>query len=211
MTQPSETSNEPVVIVVDDDTSMCVALGNLLRSVGLRVETHNSAQSFLQAPLPTSPTCLILDVRMPGQSGLELQAELAREDVRIPTIFITGHSDVPMTVKALKAGAIDFLTKPFRNQELLDAVNTGLKLACTQHEEEKRISGLRASYDALTGRERQIMKLVTDGLMNKQIAEELAISEITVKIHRGNVMRKMDAKSLPDLVRMAESLGLRLT
>src|SRR5262245_27226484 len=147
---------------------------------------------------------------MPGQSGLDLQAELVREDVRIPIIFITGHSDVPMTVKALKAGAIDFLTKPFRNQELLDAVNAGLKLACKQHDQEKRMSGLRTSFDALTERERQIMRLVTDGLMNKQVAEQLGISEITVKIHRGNVMRKMQAKSLPDLVRMAESLGTRL-
>jgi FixJ family two-component response regulator len=209
-TMPSSASNDPIVIVVDDDPSICFALGNLLRSVDLRVETYNSAQSFLQAQLPSGPSCLILDVRMPGQSGLELQAELVREDVRIPIIFITGHSDVPMTVKALKAGAVDFLTKPFRNQELLDAVNAALKLARKQYDGEKKMSGLRASFDALSEREKQIMRLVTDGLMNKQVADQLGISEITVKIHRGNVMRKMDAKSLPDLVRMAESLGLRV-
>jgi RNA polymerase sigma factor (sigma-70 family) len=207
---PRVPSEEPVVLVVDDDPSMCTALGNLLRSVGLRVETYNSAQAFLQAPLPAAPSCMILDIRMPGQSGLDLQAELIREEVRIPIIFVTGHSDVPMSVKALKAGAVDFLTKPFRTQELLDAVNAALNLARKQRDEEKRTSDLRAAFDTLTEREQQIMKLVTDGLMNKQVAQELGISEITVKIHRGNVMRKMAAKSLPDLVRMAETLGLRL-
>jgi FixJ family two-component response regulator len=200
---------EPVVVVIDDDRSMCAAIGTLLRSVGLRVETHNSAQSFLQAELPTAPTCLVLDIRMPGQSGLDLQAELAREDVRIPIIFITGHADVPMSVKALKAGAVDFLTKPFRDQDLLDAVTAALELACKQREQEKKLSDLRACFDALTEREQEIMRHVTDGFMNKQIAHELGVTEITIKIHRGNVMRKMAAKSLPDLVRMAETLGLR--
>jgi FixJ family two-component response regulator len=154
-THSPSTSEEPVVLVIDDDQSMCIALGNLLRSVGLRVETYNSAHAFLQAQLPTAPACLLLDVRMPGQSGLDLQAELVREDVRIPIIFMTGHSDVPMTVRALKAGAIDFLTKPFRDQELLDSVTAALNLACKQRDEEKRLSDLRASFDALTGREQQ--------------------------------------------------------
>src|SRR5262249_11660847 len=161
------------------------------------------AQAFLQAELPTAPSCLVLDVRMPGQSGLDLQAELVREDFRIPIIFMTGHGDVPMTVKALKAGAVDFLTKPFRDQDLLDAVTAALDLASKQRAEETRLSDLRASFDALSAREKEIMKYVTDGLMNKQVAHQLGITEITVKIHRGNVMRKMDAKSLPDLVRMA--------
>lgn len=208
-TRQGATSEEPVVLVIDDDPSVRIALENLLRSVHLRVKTYDSAQSFLHAQLPTSPSCLVLDVRMPGQSGLDLQAELIREDVRIPIIFMSGHSDVPMSVKALKAGAVDFLTKPFRNQELLDAVNAALRLACSQREEERRVSDLRASFDALTARERQIMALVTEGLMNKQVAQKLGLSEITVKIHRGNVMRKMSAKSLPDLVRKAETLGLR--
>jgi FixJ family two-component response regulator len=199
---------EPVVVVVDDDESVRDAIGRLLRSIGLRVEMHASAQSFLQAELPAGPTCLVLDIRMPGQSGLDLQAELAREDIRIPIIFITGHGDVPMTVKALKAGAVDFLTKPFRDQDLLDAVAAALDRASRQHAEEERLSDLRASYEALTPREKQIMKLVASGAMNKQIAHELGVTEITVKIHRGNMMRKMEAKTLPDLVRKAEMLSL---
>ena len=199
---------EPVVVVVDDDESVRDAIGRLLRSIGLRVEMHASAQAFLQAELPAGPTCLVLDIRMPGQSGLDLQAELAREDIRIPIIFITGHGDVPMTVKALKAGAVDFLTKPFRDQDLLDAVAAALDRASRQHAEEERLSDLRASYEALTPREKQIMKLVASGAMNKQIAHELGVTEITVKIHRGNMMRKMEAKTLPDLVRKAEMLSL---
>src|SRR5262249_36539366 len=197
---------QPVVLVIDDDPSLREALEGLFISVGLRVETYQSAAAFLQAEMPTAPTCLVLDIRMPGQSGLDLQAELAREDVRIPIIFITGHGDVPMTVRALKAGAVDFLTKPFRDQELLDAVTAAIDLACKQRDQEKKLSDLRACFEALTGREQEIMKHVTDGLMNKQIAHELGVTEITVKIHRGNVMRKMVAKSLPDLVRMAETL-----
>jgi FixJ family two-component response regulator len=208
-THPGSATEEPVVLIIDDDQSLREALGRLLRSVGLRVETYGSAQSFLQAELPTAPSCLLLDVRMPGQSGLDLQAELIREEVRIPIIFMTGHGDVPMTVKALKAGAVDFLTKPFRDQDLLDAVTAALDLACKQRDEETRLSDLRASFDALSAREKQIMKFVTDGLMNKQVAHELGVTEITVKIHRGNVMRKMRAKSLPDLVRMAGDLGLQ--
>jgi len=202
-------SEQPVVLVVDDDQSLREAIGRLLRSVGLRVETHGSAQSFLQAELPAGPTCLVLDIRMPGQSGLDLQAELVREDIRIPIIFITGHADVPMSVKALKAGAVDFLTKPFRDQDLLDAVGTALDRATRQRDEERRLSDVRACFEALTPREKQIMGRVVDGAMNKQIAHELGVTEITVKIHRGNMMRKMGARSLPDLVRMAGLLAPR--
>jgi FixJ family two-component response regulator len=202
-------SERPVVLVVDDDQSLREAIGRLLRSVGLRVETYGSAQSFLQAELPTAPTCLVLDIRMPGQSGLDLQAELVREDIRIPIIFITGHADVPMSVKALKAGAVDFLTKPFRDQDLLDAVGSALDRASRERDEERRLSDVRACFEALTPREKQIMGRVADGAMNKQIAHELGVTEITVKIHRGNMMRKMGARSLPDLVRMAALLTPR--
>jgi FixJ family two-component response regulator len=205
-TQPGSTAEEPVVIVIDDDQSMRDSIGRLLRSIGLRVEMYGGAQAFLQAELPSGPTCLVLDIRMPGQSGLDLQSELIREDIRIPIIFITGYGDVPMSVKALKAGAVDFLIKPFRDQDLLDAVGSALDRATRDHAEEQRLSDLRACYEALTPREKQIMKRVADGSMNKQIAHELEITEITVKIHRGNMMRKMGAKTLPDLVRMAEML-----
>jgi FixJ family two-component response regulator len=204
---PPSASEQPVVLVVDDDHSLREALGSLMRSVGLRVELYGSAQSFLQAELPTAPTCLVLDIRMPGQSGLDLQAELVREDIRIPIIFITGHADVPMSVKALKAGAVDFLTKPFRDQDLLDAVGAALDRACRQRAAERRLSDVRACFEALTPREKQIMTHVVEGLMNKQIAHELGVTEITVKIHRGNMMRKMGAKTLPDLVRMAGLLA----
>jgi FixJ family two-component response regulator len=206
----SEAADEqPVVIVIDDDQSLRQGLERLFDSVGLHVEAYPSAQAFLQAEMPTAPSCLVLDIRMPGQSGLDLQAELVREDIRIPIVFITGHGDVPMTVKALKAGAVDFLTKPFRDQDLLDAVATALDRACRERAAEKRLSDLRASFEALTPREREIMKYVTEGLMNKQIAHQLGLTEITVKIHRGNMMRKIGAKSLPDLVRMADDLGFR--
>jgi FixJ family two-component response regulator len=206
----SESAEEqPIVLVIDDDQSMREALENLFSSVGLRVETHQSASAFLQAEMPTAPSCLVLDIRMPGQSGLDLQAELTREDIRIPIVFITGHGDVPMSVKALKAGAVDFLVKPFRDQDVLDAVTAALDRASRERAAERRLSDLRASFDALTSREREIMKHVTEGLMNKQIAHELGLTEITVKIHRGNMMRKIGARSLPDLVRMADDLGLR--
>ena len=202
-------TEEPVVLVIDDDSSLREALRSLLRSVGLRVELFDSASAFLRSNPPASAACLILDIRLPGISGFDLQAELANEDIRIPIIFITAHADVPMSVKAMKSGAIDFLTKPFRDQDLLDAVKAALDRDRKRRSEEEKISGILARFQALTSREKEVMAYVTQGLMNKKIAHELGVSEITVKIHRGNMMRKMTAKSLADLVRMAESLGVR--
>ena len=191
---------EPIVLVVVDDASLREALRNLLRSVGLRVEVFASAAAFLESDLPPAAGCLILDVRLPGQSGLDLQAELIREEIPIPVVFITGHADVPMSVRAMKAGAIDLLTKPFRDQDLLDAVTAALDRDRKRRREEEKTSGLQASFESLTPRERLIMSYVTEGRMNKQIAHEIGVSGITVKIHRGNVMRKMAAKSLAELV-----------
>jgi len=201
-------AEEPVVFVVDDDASMRDALSNLFRSVGLRTEVFGSAHEFLQSKLPNVPSCLILDIRLPRQSGLDFQAELAKAGFHIPIIFMTGHGDIPMTVRAMKAGAVDFLTKPFRDQDMLDAVATAIERDRSRRGEARVLSNLRAAFTALTPREQQVMTLVTAGLMNKQVAAEIGVAEITVKIHRGHIMRKMAAKSLPDLVRMAQLLGI---
>jgi FixJ family two-component response regulator len=200
---------EPIVHVVDDDPLIREMLSSLLRSVGLQVRLFGSALELLQSELEDAPSCLILDIRLPGVGGFDLQAELAKANIHIPIIFLTGHGDIPMTVKAMKAGAIDFLTKPFRDQEMLDAVTGALERDRKRRAEDKSNSEVRARFALLTARERQIMALVTGGLMNKQVASKIGISERTVKIHRGNVMRKMRTKSLADLVMIAETLGIR--
>jgi FixJ family two-component response regulator len=204
VSQPQE-----LVFVIDDDASMRTSLSSLFRSVGLKVEVFDSAADFLKIGRPEAASCLVLDVRLPGVSGLDFQSELAKASIRIPIVFITGHGDIPMTVKAMKAGAVEFLTKPFREQDLLDAVRLGLERDRTRRAGEAVVSELRGRFEALTSREQEVMAFVTSGLMNKQIAADLGVSEITVKVHRGNVMRKMGAKSLADLVRMADVLGIR--
>jgi FixJ family two-component response regulator len=198
----------PTVLVVDDDPSMQQALARLFRSVDLRVELFGSTGELLADKLPDSAACLVLDVRLPGLSGLDFQAELAKSGIQIPVIFMTGHGDVPMSVKAMKAGATDFLTKPFRDQDMLDAVTQAIERDRKRREAEVGVVALRALFEALTPRQREIMGLVTRGLLNKQIAGELGLSLVTVKIHRGHLMRKMRARSLADLVRMADLLGL---
>ena len=200
----------PVVFVIDDDASVRAALSSLIRSVGLRVEVFASASEFLAAKRTDGPSCLILDVRLPGVSGLNFQAELAKANIVIPIIFITGHGDIPMSVKAMKAGAVEFLTKPFRDQDLLDAIKVALERARSWIESEKAVSELRANFESLSPRETEVMARVTSGLLNKQIAAELGVSEVTVKVHRGNVMQKMGAKS-SDLVKMADTLAIRRT
>ncbi|HWT97646.1 MAG TPA: response regulator transcription factor [Terriglobales bacterium] len=197
----------PTVIVVDDDESVRLALENLFRSVDLHVVSFASTAELLRYPLPEVVSCLVLDVRLPGASGLELQSHLGKQGQAIPIIFITGHGDVPMSVRAMKAGAVDFLLKPFRDQDLLDAVSNALASDRARRDAGAATKALRAAYTQLTAREREIMGHVTTGLMNKQIAAECGLSEITVKIHRGNMMRKMGAGSVADLVRMAELLG----
>ena len=204
---PATGINQPTVFVVDDDASMRQALARLLQSVQLRVEVFASPQEFLQSERPNVPSCLVLDVRLPGLSGLDFQAELAKADVRIPIVFITGHGDIPMSVRAMKAGAVDFLAKPFRDQDLLDAVTAAIQRDQKRREHENAMTDLRAHFSSLTPREREIMALVASGLMSKQIAAEVGLSEITVKVHRSHLMKKMGARSVADLVRMAEALG----
>ncbi|WP_175974162.1 response regulator transcription factor [Burkholderia sp. BCC1047] len=206
--QYHEDRMDPVAYVVDDDESMRQALDALLRSIGLRVETFESAQEFLAFPKYRVPSCLILDVRLRGESGLAFQEQIASSDLRVPIIFMTGHGDIAMTVKAMKAGAIDFLPKPFRDQDMLDAVANALARDGQRLATEQSGAALRDAYASLTPRERQVMELVVAGLKNKQIAFELNLSEVTVKIHRGQVMRKMVVRSVADLVRTAESLGV---
>jgi FixJ family two-component response regulator len=201
--------SQSVVFVVDDDASMRQAMQRLFRSVGLEVEVFASASEFLQRKPSDVPSCLVLDVRLPGLSGLDFQTELAKAGIQVPIVFMTGHGDIPMTVKAMKAGAIEFLPKPFRDQDMLDAVRLGLERDRARREGEMAISDIRAKYATLTPREQEVMACVTAGLMNKQIAGELQLAEITVKLHRGSVMRKMGAKSLADLVRMADIMGIR--
>ena len=200
---------ERIVFVVDDDVAMRETLSSLFRSVGLRVELFGSAREFTQIKMPDAASCLVLDIRLPGVSGLDFQAELAEADIRIPIIFMTGHGDIPMSVQAMKAGAIDFLTKPFRDQDMLDAVVRALERDQKRRDSEKAVAELRVRFDSLTSREREVIALVVDGLMNKQIAAKLGVTEITVKVHRVNMMRKMKARSVIDLVGMADLLGIR--
>ncbi|WP_183926954.1 response regulator transcription factor [Rhizobium mongolense] len=195
-------------IVIDDDPAIREALGSLLRSVGFDVKLLASVDDFLKSGRPNGPTCLVLDVRLPGQSGLEFQRELLRRNIQLPIVFITGHGDIPMSVQAMKGGAIEFLTKPFREQDLLDAVHVGLARDRVWLENEKALATVRARFDSLTPREREVMAMVVIGRLNKQIAADLGVSEITVKVHRSQVMQKMHAKSLPELALMADKLKL---
>jgi FixJ family two-component response regulator len=209
----SATTNtgKPTVLVVEDDEAIRLALSNLFQSVGLEVQLYGSASDMLQSKLPMTASCLVLDVRLPGLSGLDFQTELAKAKVHIPIIFMSGHGDVPMTVRAMKGGAVDFLTKPFRDQDMLDAVGAAIERDRKRREVEKSVSDLQARFETLTPREKEIFALVSSGLMNKQIAAELDLAEITVKIHRGHITRKMHAKSLAELVRQAEALGISRT
>jgi len=203
------TKNQPpTVIVIDDDPGIQESLGRLLRSVGFRVNLLSSVSEFVASALPEGPACMVLDVRLPGQSGLEFQRELAGAQRRLPIVFITGHGDIPMSVRAMKDGAIEFLTKPFREQDLLEAIHLGHARDQSWLENEKSLAELRARLETLTPREREVMAFVARGRLNKQIAADLGVSEITVKVHRGQVMRKMQASSVPDLSRMADRLQL---
>jgi FixJ family two-component response regulator len=201
----------PTVMVIDDDPGVRDSLGKLLRSAGFRVSLFGSVSEFCAADLPEGPTCLVLDVRLPGQSGLELQRELAGAKRQLPIIFITGHGDIPMSVQAMKGGAIEFLTKPFREQDLLEAIQLGHARDRARLEQEQAMAGLKARFETLTPREREVMAFVVTGRLNKQIAADFGVSEITIKVHRGQVMRKMQASSLPDLARMADQLQLAPT
>jgi FixJ family two-component response regulator len=202
-------AEQPIVFVVDDDESMRRALANLFQSVGLRVEVFGSAPELLRSKLPDVASCLVLDIRLPGLSGLDFQLELAKANIHIPIVFMTGHGDIPMSVMAMKAGAVDFLSKPFRQQEMLDAVTVAIERDRKRRKDEKIVSNARTLFETLTPREREVLSLVAAGLMNKQIAAEIGIAEITVKIHRGRIMKKMGTRSLADLVRISEILGIR--
>ncbi|MGA8657520.1 MAG: response regulator transcription factor [Chthoniobacterales bacterium] len=201
-------TGDPIVFVVDDDSSMREALVDLITSVGVRVEAFKSAREFLERRKCDAPACLVLDVRLPGLSGLDLQRELLRTEAPIPIIFITGHGDIPMSVRAIKEGALEFLAKPFRDQDLLDAIQHALDVDRAARQDRTIVAELRRRYESLTKREREVMKLIVSGLLNKQIAGELGSSEVTVKMHRGHVMRKMKAQSVVQLVRMAEKIGI---
>lgn len=202
------TETAPTVFVIDDDASLRDALKSLIRSVGLRIEAYGSTQDFLQRKSPEGPSCLVLDIRLPGRSGLEFQRELAASDIPIPIIFITGHGDISMSVRAMKAGAVEFLTKPFRDQDLLDAIQIALEKDSERRQLEAQKANLQQRLESLTPREREVLPLVVSGLLNKQIAAEIGTSENTVKVHRSQLMRKMGAESLADLVRIAERVGI---
>ena len=204
-------TGKPTILVVEDDESVRRALSNLFQSVGLEVQLFGTASDMLQSKLPETASCLVLDVRLPGLSGLDFQTELNKANVHIPIIFMSGHGDIPMTVRAMKGGAVDFLAKPFRDQDMLDAVGAAIERDRKRRETDKIMSGLHARFETLTPREREIFALVSSGLMNKQIAAELGLAEITVKIHRGHITKKMGAKSLAELVRQAEALGVSRT
>ena len=218
MTRPSDKGNPPanppsrsIAIIVDDDAAVRNSLDSLFRSVGLETRLFGSPAELLASALPDGPGCIVLDVRLPGVSGLDLQGQLKRQGIDFPIIFMTGHGDIPMSVRAMKAGAVDFLSKPFRDQDMLDAVTAALDRDAQRLVQAAAEEGLRAQYETLSAREREVMGYVTAGLMNKQVAGLIGLSEITVKIHRGNVMRKMGVKSLADLVRKAEALGVSQT
>jgi len=201
-------TGDPIVFVVDDDASMREALADLIASVGLSVEAFKSAPEFLEHTRPDAPACLVLDVRLPGLGGLDLQRELLRREAPIPIIFITGHGDIPMSVRAMKDGAVEFLPKPFREQDLLDAIQHAIEIDRVARQERTLVAAVRLRYESLTKREREVMKLLVSGLLNKQIAAQLGSSEVTVKMHRGQVMHKMKAESVVQLARMAEKIGI---
>lgn len=204
----AEGGEQPIVFVIDDDDSLREALKNLFGMVGLRAETFAKPAEFMNRQLPDVPACIVLDIRLPEMSGLEMQTELATADIKIPIIFMTGHGDIPMTVRAMKAGAVEFLPKPFRDQDMLDAVQLALKRDQTRREAEQANAQFRRNFERLSSREREVMALVAVGFMNKQIAFQLGLAEVTVKLHRGNLMRKMNAQSAAELARMAQILGI---